>query len=194
LLAMLRLDNGSVRSLRGAIATLAGLDYQAILEAPGARYAGPMPPFLADPAMPPHTPSDGLRRLQPAAPAVLAHPSCRTGNPTAIDEIVTQQLGTPDAEVSRTLRFACEVIVPRLERTPDEIANIVRALQGEYVPAGPSGAPTRGLAHVLPTGRNFYSVDPKALPSQIAYQVGTDLANGLLASYLTEDGTYPQPE
>src|SRR5439155_1247890 len=95
---------------------------------------------------------------------------------SAVDNIVAQQLGTPDAEVGHTLRFVCEVIVPRLERTPDEIANIVRALQGEYVPAGPSGAPTRGLAHVLPTGRNFYSVDPKTLPSQIAYQVGTDLA------------------
>src|SRR5439155_17155773 len=62
---------------------------------------------------------------------------------SAVDNIVAQQLGTPDAEVGRTLRFVCEVIVPRLERTPDEIANIVRALQGEYVPAGPSGAPDR---------------------------------------------------
>ena len=94
--------------------------------------------------------------------------------------------------MSRTLCFACEVIVPRLARTPDEIANILRALQGEYVPAGPSGAPTRGLAHVLPTGRNFYSVDPRALPSPIAYQVGTDLARALLNKYLADEGTYPE--
>src|SRR5439155_1913643 len=111
---------------------------------------------------------------------------------SAVDNIVAQQLGTPDAEVGRTLRFVCEVIVPRLERTPDEIANMLRALQGEYVPAGPSGAPTRGLAHVLPTGRNFYSVDPKTLPSPIAYQVGTDLARALLDKYLAEEGSYPE--
>ena len=44
---------------------------------------------------------------------------------------------------------------------------MLRALDGGYVPAGPSGAPTRGGAHVLPTGRNLYSVDPKALPSAL---------------------------
>jgi len=192
LLAMLRLDNGSVRSLRGAIATMAGIDYQAILEAPGARYAGSLPPFLADSALPVHTHSDVLDRLEQVARMLLEHLAGDNWNRTAVDNIVAQQLGTPDAEVGRTLRFVCEVIVPRLERTPDEIANIVRALQGEYVPAGPSGAPTRGLAHVLPTGRNFYSVDPKTLPSQIAYQVGTDLAHGLLAKYLAEEGTYPE--
>ena len=82
--------------------------------------------------------------------------------------------------------------MPRLERTPDEIGNILCALRGEYVPAGPSGAPTRGLAHVLPTGRNFYSVDPKTLPSPIAYQVGTDLARALLEKYLAEEGAYPE--
>ena len=106
--------------------------------------------------------------------------------------MVQQHLGSLDPEVCRTLRFACDVIVPSLDRTPDEIANILRALQGEYVPAGPSGAPTRGLAHVLPTGRNFYSVDPKTLPSPIAYQVGTDLANALIEKYLAEAGTYPE--
>ena len=116
----------------------------------------------------------------------------RGWNPAAVDEVVAQRLGTTDEAVCRTLRFACEVIVPRLERTPDEIANMLRALQGEYVPAGPSGAPTRGLAHVLPTGRNFYSVDPKTLPSPIAYQVGTDLARALLDKYLAEEGSYPE--
>jgi cobaltochelatase CobN len=192
LLAMLRLDNGPVRSLRGAIATMAGIDYQAILEAPGAPYAGPLPPFLADPALPVHTRSDVLDRLEQAARTLLEHLAAGNWDPSTVDDIVVQQLGAADAEVGRTLRFVCEVIVPRLLRTPDEIANIIRALQGEYVPAGPSGAPTRGLAHVLPTGRNFYSVDPKTLPSQIAYQVGTDLAHGLLAKYLAEEGTYPE--
>src|SRR4029453_15925266 len=105
---------------------------------------------------------------------------------------VAQRLGTADAEVRRTLRFACEGIVPRLERTPDELGNILHALQGEYVPAGPSGAPTRRLAHLLPTGPNFYSVNPKTLPSPIAYQVGTDLARSLLDKYLAEEGAYPE--
>jgi cobaltochelatase CobN len=138
------------------------------------------------------TQSDVLDRLEHAARGLLEQLDVRGWDPTAVDEVTAQRLGTADAEVCRTLRFACEVIVPRLERTPDEIANILHALQGEYVPAGPSGAPTRGLAHVLPTGRNFYSVDPKTLPSPIAYQVGTDLARGLLDKYLAEEGAYPE--
>ena len=187
-LAMLRLDNGTVRSLRGAIAAMAGLDYQAILDAPGTRYTAALPPFLTVPEVAVQTQSDVLDRLEDAARGLLEQLDARGWDPTAVDEVVAQRLGTTDAEVCRTLRFACEVIVPRLERTPDEIANILHALQGEYVPAGPSGAPTRGLAHVLPTGRNFYSVDPKTLPSPIAYQVGTDLARGLLDKYLAEEG------
>src|SRR5262249_55822559 len=71
LLAMLRLDNGAVRSLRSAIATLAGMNYQAILEAPGAPYTGLLPPFLVDPAVPVHTPSDLLDRLEQVARTLL---------------------------------------------------------------------------------------------------------------------------
>ncbi len=68
---------------------------------------------------------------------------------------------------------------------------MVNALAGRFVPAGPSGAPTRGMAHVLPTGRNFYSVDPKALPSAVACEVGAELAAALLRRHLEEEGRYP---
>ena len=71
---------------------------------------------------------------------------------------------------------------PALDRTPDEIGAVLAALDGRWVPPGPSGAPTRGMAHVLPTGRNFYSVDPKALPSRLAWEVGQGLADRLLAA------------
>ncbi len=91
-----------------------------------------------------------------------------------------------------TLRWVCDRLVPALRRTPDEVGAVLAALDGRYVPAGPSGAPTRGMAHVLPTGRNFYSVDPKAVPSQLAYQVGTSLADALLERHLHEEGRYPE--
>lgn len=191
-LAMLRLDNGTVLGLRSALARYAGLEYRDILETPGARYTGILPACLASADAPAHTHSDVLDRLEHTARQLLEQLAMQAWAPAAVPDLVARQLGGPDAEVCRTLRFACEVIVPRLERTPEEIGNILRALQGEYVPAGPSGAPTRGLAHVLPTGRNFYSVDPKTLPSPIAYQVGTELARVLLEKYLAEEGTYPE--
>ncbi len=97
---------------------------------------------------------------------------------------------TPD--IAAILRFAALEVVPRLRRTTDEIGNVLRALDGRYVPAGPSGSPTRGLVSVLPTGRNFYSVDPKAIPSRNAYDVGRALAESLLARHLADTGDYPR--
>ncbi len=90
-----------------------------------------------------------------------------------------------------TERWICARLVPALQRTGDEVGNLLHGLDGGYVAAGPSGAPTRGMAHVLPTGRNFYSVDPKALPSPLSYEVGTALADRLLERHLAEEGTYP---
>ena len=77
-------------------------------------------------------------------------------------------------------------------RTTDEIDNLLRGLEGRFVPPGPSGAPTRGMANVLPTGRNFYSVDPKTLPSPAAWGVGQALGDALLEKYLEEEGAYPE--
>ena len=56
---------------------------------------------------------------------------------------------------------------------------------------GRRGSPLRGLVNVLPTGRNFYSVDPKAIPSRLAYETGQAMAESLLQRHLDETGTYP---
>src|SRR5262245_31924422 len=93
LLAMLRLDNGAVRSLRSAIATMAGVDYQAILETPGARYTGALPPFLTDPALPVHTHSDVLDRLEQAAQRLLERLAASGWDAALVDDMVAQQLG-----------------------------------------------------------------------------------------------------
>jgi cobaltochelatase CobN len=98
----------------------------------------------------------------------------------------------PTCDIAAVLRFAAHEVVPRLRRTTDEIGNVLRALDGRYIPAGPSGSPTRGLVGVLPTGRNFYSVDPKAIPSRNAWDVGRALADSLLARHLADTGGYPR--
>ncbi len=96
-----------------------------------------------------------------------------------------------DAAVRAVLRFACLEVVPRLARTTDELDNLLHGLSGGFVPPGPSGSPTRGLVGVLPTGRNFYSVDPKAIPSRNAWTVGQALADSLVARYLADHGEHP---
>jgi len=80
--------------------------------------------------------------------------------------VCAEVLGSPEPEVAGLLEFAAREVVPRLDATSGEIDAVLHALDGGYVPAGPSGSPTRGLVNVLPTGRNFYSVDPKAIPSR----------------------------
>ena len=97
----------------------------------------------------------------------------------------------PQATEDPTLRWVAERLVPALRRTGDEIGNLLAGLAGRHVPSGPSGAPSRGAAHVLPTGRNFYSVDPKAVPSPLAWRVGRTLADRLLERHLAECGTHP---
>jgi cobaltochelatase CobN len=94
-------------------------------------------------------------------------------------------------EVDPTERWICERLVPALRATPDEITGVLTALDGRYLAAGPSGAPTRGGAHVLPTGRNFYSIDPKALPSPLSWEVGQALADALIDRHVTETGAPP---
>ncbi|MFI0785624.1 cobaltochelatase subunit CobN [Streptomyces lydicus] len=96
------------------------------------------------------------------------------------------------AAVADILDFAAREVVPRLAATTDEIDHAVHALNGGFVPAGPSGSPLRGLVNVLPTGRNFYSVDPKAVPSRLAWETGQALADSLLERYRTDNGAWPQ--
>ncbi|MFF4603706.1 cobaltochelatase subunit CobN [Streptomyces sp. NPDC001339] len=96
------------------------------------------------------------------------------------------------AAVADILDFAARQVVPRLAATTDEIDHAVHALNGGFVPAGPSGSPLRGLVNTLPTGRNFYSVDPKAVPSRLAWETGQALADSLLERYRTDNGEWPQ--
>lgn len=98
----------------------------------------------------------------------------------------------PCAELEQVLSFICAELCSKLARTAEEIDNLLRGLEGGYVPAGPSGAPTRGMAHTLPTGRNFYSVDPRSLPSNAAWRIGDGLAREMLARHLKETGQYPE--
>lgn len=107
-------------------------------------------------------------------------------DPAAADSL------SDNADIVAILRFAAAEVVPRLAGTAQEIPQILRALDGRFIPAGPSGSPLRGLVNVLPTGRNFYSVDPKAVPSRLAWETGVAMADSLLARYRADYGRWPQ--
>ncbi len=97
-----------------------------------------------------------------------------------------------DPLVQDVLSFAATQVVPRLRRTTDELDAVLHALDGGFVHAGPSGSPLRGLVNVLPTGRNFYTVDPRAVPSRLAWGTGQAMAESLVQRYLDDTGGYPE--
>ena len=107
-------------------------------------------------------------------------------DPDRVDDL------TDDPALARILAFAAGEVVPRLAGTAEEIGQLLRALDGRYIAAGPSGSPLRGLVNVLPTGRNFYSVDPKAMPSRLAWETGVAMADSLLTRYRADYGTWPR--
>ena len=73
-----------------------------------------------------------------------------------------------------------------------ERAGLLAALDGRFVPPGPAGAPTRGRADVLPTGRNLSAVDPRAVPTRSAVALAEKAAAALLRRHLAEQGEYPR--
>ncbi|MEH1766966.1 MAG: cobaltochelatase subunit CobN [Nostoc sp.] len=83
-------------------------------------------------------------------------------------------------------------LLPALQKTPEEITHLLHGLDGGYVPSAPSGAPTRGRPEVLPTGKNFYSVDIRAIPTETAWDIGRKAAETLVEYYTQEHGEYPK--
>jgi cobaltochelatase CobN len=75
---------------------------------------------------------------------------------------------------------------------PAEVTGVLTALAGRFVEPGPSGAPTRGRSDVLPTGRNFYSVDSRAVPTPAAWHLGWRSAALLIERYVQEQGEWPR--
>ncbi|MCU1656071.1 MAG: cobN [Pseudonocardiales bacterium] len=134
----------------------------------------------------------GTDGVEATARALVEAMEARGWEPSGVDTVVSETLGAPDDLVARVLSFAATEVVPRLAATTDEIAHILHALHGGYVPAGPSGSPLRGLVNVLPTGRNFYSVDPRAVPSRLAWETGQAMADSLIERYRADTGEFPR--
>ncbi len=181
--------------LRAALASWAGLDEKELIASPGRVIDVPLALFAAadsDAGTRMRTGADGLDLLEAAASRLVSGLGAAGWQPDMVPLVVKEVLGQTPRDVAAVLEFAAAEIVPRLARTTDELTNVLRALDGRFIPAGPSGSPTRGLVNVLPTGRNFYSVDPKAIPSRNACDVGAALAESLLARHVADTGSYPR--
>src|SRR5205823_10064701 len=102
------------------------------------------------------------------------------------------QIANCKLQIETSMVFLLDTVWPKLRSCHQEIDHILAALDGRFVLPGPSGAPTRGRADILPTGRNFYSLDVRAIPTPPAGQVGGSPANALWEGHGSATGSYPE--
>ena len=109
------------------------------------------------------------------------------------DAIVAGQQPPPGPQSSLVVEEAMPRIRDGLAACgPRETAALLRGLSGQFIPPGPSGAPTRGRPEVLPTGRNFFSIDSRALPTPVAWRLGWASAEALVERYVQDNGNWPK--
>ena len=94
---------------------------------------------------------------------------------TAADQNIQEQPKTFSEKLKSVCEYICHTVYPNLMLTSQEQLTMLRGFEGEYIEPGPSGAPSSGGAYLLPTGRNFYGVDPRTLPTAAAWEIGKSL-------------------
>ena len=186
LVALVRLprgeDSGPTASITRALARDLDLDGFDPLDCDlGARWTAIRPAALdgaLDSPAPWRTAGDTVERLEALASALVDRARPCPGDWTHTRAVL--------AEVNERIRPAVEACGEA------EIRGVLTALDGRFLEPGPSGAPTRGRPDVLPTGRNFYSVDTRTVPTPAAWQLGWKSAALLLERHRQENGAWPR--
>ena len=88
--------------------------------------------------------------------------------------------------------YIAQVVIPRITQTTREIDSIADGLAGGFIEPSPGGSPSSGNIDVLPTGRNFYGIDPSRLPTPTAWKFGVQLGDELIERYVADEGRYPE--
>ena len=185
LMALLRLDNGDRESLIRLIMAEKGLDYERALEESA--------------ALAPDGESYG-KKLD-AAEQVMHDMIAKMGERGYSEASVKDALSLPElanisedgrVRMEQILRTVSETLAPKLRRTEEELSNTLRALEGQYIEPSQAGAPTTNGDALLPTGRNFYGLDPRTMPTQAAWAMGKTLGDETIKRFIADEGHYPE--
>jgi len=199
-------DHGGQASLLRAMAEDLNLNFDPLDCRMGDPWTGPKPDLLRAVCDDPwRTLGDTVERLEllagelvqnrvtpdlirgPAALAIVAEGSGFPGQARDDGNIVVGDRTTA------VLNAIATDLAPRIDACGTrEMQALLDGLNGRFVLPGPSGAPTRGRPDVLPTGRNFYSVDTRAVPTAVAWELGRKSAQLLVDDYLQREGEYPK--
>ena len=201
LVALTRLENPGAPSLRESVAGVLGVDYERMLDSPG-EYDEALGMTYAEAADEVYETSVELIETLAAEGFELpasereAGPNDEVNMNLLVVDIDTVGDARADAgahdRLREVLRFVCAEAAPKVAAASAEIPQTADALAGEYVEPGGSGAPTRGGVDLLPTGRNFYTLDPRKVPARTAWDVGREVADGVARRHADEAGDYPE--
>lgn len=188
LVALVRLPRGAIekdggkagnQSLLRALSLDLGLACDPLDLDYAAAWTGPQPPVLKDiVATPWRSCGDTVERLELLAKQLVG------------DRRLPEEHWHATRAVLQEIDY---VLRPAVLRCGDEeMQTLLRGLEGRFVPPGPSGAPTRGRPDVLPTGRNFFSLDARSLPTPAAWTLGWRSADALLQRHRQDHGEWPR--
>lgn len=186
ILKLTRLENGEIPSMNQLMASRYGFDYYHLVEHSSEMYEplGITKGMLIDKnAKEAQRMVEKLQEMdfsQEAVQEILAWDWVKAGGEEFLQRL--EQL----------LNFICQEIYFKLQRTTDEMSSTLTGLEGYYVEPGPSGSPAAGGVDLLPTGRNFYGVDPRTLPTPSAWEIGKELGDQVINRFIEEEGHYPE--
>jgi cobaltochelatase CobN len=180
LIALARPPRGTAPHQAGLLRALADdldLGFDPMDAVLGDPWMGPKPAILQT-STPWRTNGDSVERLEELAKTLVSG----TAQPCAAWQRTKAVLAWIESDLRPSVT-ACG---------PAEMAGLLKGLAGRFVPPGPSGAPSRGRPDVLPTGRNFYSVDSRTVPTAAAWTLGWKSAGLLIERHLQDHGAWPR--
>ncbi len=186
--SILRYDVDDPKSLRRSLCHMLGLELDTLLAEPGAvdqRLKVSNSELLAD-----------VERLGREACGTALASEDEAGFTQAVLALVGERLvdGTAVEDLPAVLSAIWRRLQDVKRRVDDslEIDALLTGMAGGYIEPGPSGIITRGREDILPTGRNFYSLDPRRLPTRAAHMVGMRLADAIIDKHVREEGRVPE--
>ncbi len=182
--ALLKLSNGEISSLIEAVCTAKGFSYEELRDNPYNIKNGGITNLMV------------LDELEEISREIIKELHVNNYRLEAIEDIINKYFfdlkDMPYMELNKTLKFAATVVKHKLDMTTDEIKYFIYGINGKFIPAGGAGSPTRGKVDILPTGRNFYSIDPNSVPTRAAWKVGMQLGDKLIERYIKDEGKNPE--
>lgn len=182
--ALLRLPNGNVPSLMNGACKAMGYDYESLKDMPHETDHKGRTNFIV------------IEEMEKLSRQVMRDFMNQGFDEGKIDELLSEYFKAGYKEktddIKETLHFTAQVVRLKLESTTDEMKYLIEGVNGRFVLPGGGGAPTRGNVRILPTGRNFYSIDPASVPTRASWEVGKQLGDKMIERYIKDEGKLPE--